>query len=223
MTHYKIPFQIVLAVALLTIGTLACARVQSDDKAEVEPDVQADAGISATPSDTSGYADETPHLAEPSAADWMTQLQVKMALLEELGSDSLHVGVVSREGEVVLSGSVEKRETKELAETIARSVTAVTDVSNDIRLDIGVDKPNKAGAVAREAEAELKDAMLATKVRLALVEGLGSEGFRIGTKVADGVVTLEFAPELAAAQQDAATEAAESVEGVTKVISVDKT
>lgn len=48
-----------------------------------------------------------PPPAEPSAADWKTKLRVKMALLEKLGADSLHVEVSSHEGQVGLSGVVE--------------------------------------------------------------------------------------------------------------------
>lgn len=219
MTRTKISIQIILACALLAVGALACAQAQPAKN----DDAEADAQISTEPSDASAHADATLHDDEPSAADWKTKLQVKMALLEKLGTDSLRVEVTSREGEVGLSGVVEKRETKELAETVAQSVTAVTSVLNDIRLEASVDNPNKAGVAAGEAEAELKDAMLSTKVRLALVDGLGSDGFRIGTEVANGVVTLEFAPELAGARRDEARRAAQGVQGVTEVVSVDKT
>jgi osmotically-inducible protein OsmY len=218
MKQHKINFLIMLAVAALAVGTLACAQGQPEPAADVKAEAKADAEPAAVPAD-----EAAPHHAEPSAADWKIKLQVKMALLEKLGTDSLHVDVTSQEGGVRLSGTVEKRETKELAETITESVPLVTSVRNDIRLESNVDNPNKSGVAAGEAEAELKDAMLSTKIRLALVDVLGSDGFRIGTEVANGVVTLEFAPELATTRRDEATQAAEGVEGVTKVVSVEKT
>ena len=65
--------------------------------------------------------------------------------------------------------------------------------------------------------------MLSTKIRLALVDKMGSDGFKIGTEVADGVVTLEFERELRRARRaEEATKVVKGVDGVTKVVSVDK-
>jgi osmotically-inducible protein OsmY len=155
-------------------------------------------------------------------ADWMTTLNVKLTLLDKLGIDSLHVEVDSDGGAVTLKGTVDKRETKELAETVARSVTGVKRVKNDVRLEASVANPNKAGVAAGEAEAELKDAVLKTKVRIALVDKMGSDGFKIGTDVASSVVTLEFGRGLDTARREEATRVVRTVDGVTKVISVDK-
>jgi len=68
----------------------------------------------------------------------------------------------------------------------------------------------------------VKDALLATKVRLALVDKLGADGFKVGTEVANGVVTLQFGPDFAAARRKEAGQIAKGVQGVTKVVSVDK-
>ncbi|MCM2269184.1 MAG: BON domain-containing protein [Thermoanaerobaculia bacterium] len=161
-------------------------------------------------------------IAEDNAADWTTTLKVKLVLLEKLGADSLHVDVETVAGAVTLKGTVDKRETRELAETVAKSVESVESVKNDVRLEASVENPNKAGVAAGEAEAEVRDAVLATKIRLALADKLGSDGFKIGTEVADGVVTLEFASELTAARRREATAVVQGVEGVAKVVSVDK-
>ncbi len=75
---------------------------------------------------------------------------------------------------------------------------------------------------AGEAEAEVKDAILATRIRLALGNKMGSDGFRIGTEVADGVVTLAFHADFPKARRSEATKVVEGVEGVTKVIAIDK-
>jgi hypothetical protein len=68
----------------------------------------------------------------------------------------------------------------------------------------------------------VKDAILETKIRLALVDKMGSDGFAIGTEAASGVVTLQFDRDLAAARRHEATALVKGVGGVTKVVSVDK-
>jgi hyperosmotically inducible periplasmic protein len=161
-------------------------------------------------------------IAAQDTADWTTTLKVKLVLLEKLGRDSLHVEVDSVGGAVTLKGTVDKRETRELAETVAKSVESVRSVNNEVRLEASVENPNKTAVAAGEAEAEVRDAMLSTRIRLALVDKMGSDGFAIGTEVADGVVTLEIAKEFTAARRREATQIVEGVDGVTKVVSVDK-
>lgn len=160
--------------------------------------------------------------AADNQADWTTTLNVKLALLSKLGTDSLHVDVDSTAGALMLKGTVDKRETRELAETIAKSVEGVKSVKNDILLEASVANPNRAGVVAGEVEAEVKDAVLATKIRIALVDKMSSNGFKIGTEAANGVVTLEFDHDFTAAQRQEANTVVKGVEGVTKVVSVDK-
>lgn len=155
-------------------------------------------------------------------ADWTTTLRVKLVLLEKLGADSLNLEVETDAGLVTLRGTVEKRETQELAETVAKSVEGVRSVRNDVRLEANVANPHKTGVAAGEAEAEVKDAVLATKIRLALADRLGSDGFRISTEVADGVVTLAFERDFAEARRDEAVKVVEGVGGVRKVVAIDK-
>jgi len=161
--------------------------------------------------------------AADNQADWTTTLNVKLALLDKLGTDSLHVDVDANAGALLLKGTVDKRETRELAATIAKSVAGVESVENDIRVEASVANPNKSGVAAGETEAELKDAVLSTKIRLALVNQMGSDGFKIGTEVANGVVTLEFGSDFVAARRQEADKVVKGVDGVTKVISVEKT
>jgi osmotically-inducible protein OsmY len=146
---------------------------------------------------------------------WTTTLKVKLALLEKLGGDALRVDVDTVGDEVRLGGAVAKRETAELAETIARSVAGVARVDNDLV----VAEPTGA---ATEAEAEVKDAVLESKVRLALIDKLGSDGFRIGTEAASGVVTLEIPAGMSSERRRDAEAATRKVSGVEKVVSVDK-
>ncbi len=160
--------------------------------------------------------------AADNQADWTTTLNVKLLLLNKLGTDSLHIDVDAVAGAVTLTGTVAKRETVELAETVAKSVAGVSGVKNDIRLEADVANPSKTSVAAGEAEAELEDTLLQTKVKLALVEKMGADGFKVNTDVASGVVSLDFGGDFTAARRQEAAKVAKSVEGVTKVVSVDK-
>lgn len=164
----------------------------------------------------------TAAIAAENKSDWTTTLNVKLALLNKLGTDSMQIEVDSAVGVVTLTGTVEKRETKELAQSVAKSVAGVKSVQNDVRLEANVENPNKAGVVAGEAEAEVKDAVLATKIRLALVNKMGSDGFKIGTVAANGVVTLKFGDDISIERRKAASKLVLGIYGVKKVVSVKK-
>lgn len=160
--------------------------------------------------------------AADNQADWTTTLNVKLALLDKLGTDSLHVDIDSNVGALTLKGTVDKRETRELAETVAKSVGGVTSVKNDILLEASVENPDKTGVAVGEAEAEVKDAVLATRVRLMLVKKMSADGFKIGTEAANGVVTLRFGEDFSASRREAAAKSARNMPGVTKVLSIHK-
>ena len=155
----------------------------------------------------------------PTQSDGAITLNVKLALLNKLGTDSLKIDVDTSAGAVTLRGTVNKRETSELAGTVARAVTNVKSVNNNLELAA---TPNTTKAAAAEAEAELKDTLLETQVRIALVDKLGTDGFKISTQVASGVVTLDFDKDLAAARRTEASNVVKGVEGVTKVVNLDK-
>ena len=161
--------------------------------------------------------------AAPTQADLTTTLNVKLALLNKLGMDTMHVDVEARDRTVRLTGTVDKRETKELAGTVAFSVRGVSRVENAIRLEAAVENPSQASAVVGEADAEVKDALLETRLRLALIDKMGSDGFRIGTDAASGVVTLSFDDAFETDRRDRAVAIATGMSGVSKVVSVDKT
>ncbi|MDX1996737.1 MAG: BON domain-containing protein [Thermoanaerobaculia bacterium] len=160
--------------------------------------------------------------AADNQADWTITLKVKLALLDKLGSDSLHVDVTTDAGALTLAGTVDKRETRELAETVAKTVPNIKSVKNSIELKTAMVMPGKVATATGEAEAEVKDAMLETRIRIALVEKMSTDGFRIGTEAASGVVTLEFNRDFTTARRAEATKIVKAVEGVTKVVSVDK-
>jgi len=161
--------------------------------------------------------------AAATQADWTTTLNVKLALLNKLGPDTMHIDVDSVGGTVNLKGTVDRRETKELAGTVAMHTRGVRRVENGIRLEAAVANHSRAGAAVGEADAEVKDAVLETKLRLALIDKMGSDGFKIGTDAANGVVTLSFDGALASDGRERAVAIATGLKGVSKVVSVDKT
>ena len=57
-------------------------------------------------------------------------------------------------------------------------------------VQVAGDAASKVDRALAEAEHELADAKLETEVAIALVDRLGSDGFRIDTEAASGVVTL---------------------------------
>lgn len=160
--------------------------------------------------------------AADTQADWTVTLNVKLALLDKLGTDSLHVDVDTNAGDVTLKGTVVKRETLELAQSVVKSVAGVKSVKNDLHVQANVDNPSSTAVAAGETEAEVKDSVLATKVRLALVEKMGTDGFNITTVAANGVVTLEFDKAINNARRAEAAQLVKSVGGVVKVISLDR-
>lgn len=148
-------------------------------------------------------------------------LRVKFELLQKLGTDGVHVDVEAEGTRVVLAGEVKKRATAELAEEVARQVEGVASVENRIRV-AGGDGGSQVDRALAEAENELADAALETSVHLALIDRLGSDGFRIGTDAASGVVTLEFPKSIEPDRRRDAIATARKVDGVKKVVSLDK-
>lgn len=149
-------------------------------------------------------------------------LRVKLELLQKLGTDALRIEVDSEGGAVRLAGEVKQRATAELAEEVARKVDGVAKVTNELTVAGQPAPTSSADALLAEAEREVSDAALEVRVRLALVDRLGSDGFRIGTDAASGVLTLEFPREMERARRRDAVATAEKVPGVKKVVSLDK-
>jgi len=149
--------------------------------------------------------------SETSNPDWMTTAKVKLTLLEKLGAEALEINVDTNDGRVTLSGDVEKRESKELAPKYAKSVEGVRSVDDRLKLEAD------GSSAAAKAEAEVKDAILESRMRIALIDALGGEGFRIGTEAVNGVVLLEFDRDTTKATRERAVRAVKALDGVRKV------
>lgn len=155
-------------------------------------------------------------------SDGMTTLKVKIQLLTKLGIDARSIDVDTHGGVVSLSGTVDKRATQELAGEIAGAVTGVKSVDNNLQLEASLRSGRTLDSALTEAEAEIKDTLLENRVQLALADRLGSDGFRIDVEAADGVVTLALEKSLAKARRQEAVKIVEGVNGVARVITVEK-
>lgn len=159
-----------------------------------------------------------PAVAAESHSDATVTFGVHVALIEKLGADALHVSVHTHAGHVQLAGTVAKRETRELAEGIAKQVAGVASVDNDVRTQKEITGTDPVATAAKEVEYEAKDALLASKVRLQLLNKMGSDAFKVHTRVANHVVYLSFADDLTAPERKKAEQLASATESVKKVI-----
>ena len=148
---------------------------------------------------------------------WVLEAKVRLALLEKLGTDSLKVKVDLAGTKVILTGEVSKRATEELAEEVALAVPGVKKVDNRLKV---VDKPEATGKVeraVRDAAREVDDAVIESRVKLAIADEVGSKVTRIEVEATDGVVSLRgTVPD--DERRDLAVRAAKGVSGVTKVV-----
>lgn len=162
---------------------------------------------------TAAHADEI--------ADAGLTMKVKLQLLEKLGAEALEINVDSKNGAVRLSGDVEKRASLELATSITKSVGGVASVDNDLTLENPEGK-TKVERAAGEVESEVKDAILESRIRIALIDAIGGTGFKIGTEAADGAVVLEIPADVSRSDRERSVAAVRALDGVKKVSTVDK-
>ncbi len=124
-------------------------------------------------------------------AEALTMAKVRIALLEHLKSDGLGVHIDVSGDEVILTGKVARRSSRELAEQVAASVAGVRRVTN--RLELEAEQAPAAPAVvrtARKVESEVKDALLEARIKVRLIDQLGRVAFDIEVEATDGVVSI---------------------------------
>lgn len=173
-----------------------------------------------------GLAGTAPAQGERDAevAESLLELKVRAALLEKLGSDLLDVGVDAEGGRVVLTGQVESRANQELAEEVALAVEGVDKVKNRLKVRPKADRDEDtpvADAVA-DAEHEVNDGLLESRIKVKLLGELGRRAFAIEVEATEGVVTLRGkVPD--EARRKIALDTAQSVSGVEEVIDLLKT
>jgi osmotically-inducible protein OsmY len=118
------------------------------------------------------------------------ELKVRLALMQKLRADGMRIAIEVRGDEVTLAGRVEERSSQELAKEVALSVTGVRRVRNDIELARQQPNGARVATAVGKVESELTDGLLETKVKLALLDDLGSNAFAVEVEATDGVVSL---------------------------------
>ncbi len=140
----------------------------------------------------------------------LTALAVKAKLLEALGADALRISVQVSGKTATLSGAVAERASRKLAGEVALSVSGVSKVDNQV-----VEKAPEPAV--RNAEADVKDAALLTKVKTVLLSDIGVNALKIDVSTTDGIVTLRGKLGSRELNKEAVAKA-QSVNGVAKVI-----
>jgi len=140
--------------------------------------------------------------------------KVRGKLLDGLGADALRIDIDVHGDVVTLTGTVRDAKTTELAADLVRTLDGVETVeSNLVHKSASSDDPD----LMDKAGTELSDAMIATEVRLALLDAIGSDALAVDIDVADGAIVLSGT--VGSAEKVSA--ASEAVRGVKDVKSVE--
>jgi osmotically-inducible protein OsmY len=156
-------------------------------------------------------------LGAESLDEAVTHVKVRAVLLEHFGTDALGIAIQVNGGSVVLSGTVEKSNTQELAKQAALSVKGVASVEN--RIQVGSGPATKAKTSANRAKAKLKDALLEAKVKGRLFDQVGGNALKIEVEASGGLVTLKGAVP-SKNIRETAVETAKKTGGVRRVVSL---
>jgi hyperosmotically inducible protein len=132
--------------------------------------------------------------------------QVKTALVRDPATKARQIHVTSYRGEVELAGFVDSADEKSEAGKVARGVSGVKNVRNDLQVR----------SVERSAGTVLDDTVITAKVKAALVGDSRTKAFQIEVNTNQGVVQLAGFVDDATAKT-AATEVAEGISGVKSV------
>jgi hyperosmotically inducible protein len=132
--------------------------------------------------------------------------KVKSALVSNDVTEAGEINVDVNRGVVKLSGFVDTPKEKSAAGDVARGVSGVQSVQNDIAVG---DKSSTAGQV-------IDDSVLTAKVKAALIQSSETKAHQINVETSAGVVQLSGFVDNAAAKE-AATSVAKSVTGVKDV------
>lgn len=161
-------------------------------------------------------ADQTTTMEKIDAevSEALTAVAVKAKLITKLGGDGLAVKVEIHGNKAVLTGEVEKKESQELAKEVALSVAEVKEVDNRV-----TQKPSERASAAADLEGEIRDGVLETRVKGALLSEVGKNALKIEVEATNGVVSLRGTVPTSEISK-ASVAKAKSVEGVTKVVNL---
>jgi len=129
-------------------------------------------------------ASRATEVAKEDLKESMLNAKVRLALLKGMtGADGLRVKVTVRKSVIYLSGEVKDRASEKLASEMAQSVSGVTSVKSTIRLNPNAPQQD-------DFESEIRDSILASEVKMRLLEEVGDNAININVEAASGVVSL---------------------------------
>lgn len=164
-----------------------------------------------------GTSAQTTH--ESAFDDAVTHVKIRTELLTKLGWDALHIDVDVHGPRVVLSGTVKKRSTQELAKEVALAVPGVDDVSDNVRVEQASPAATPVGRAVDHADEEVRDALLEMRVKGRLLDEIGGQAMHVEVEASNGVVSLRGTVPTDD-QRDIALRTARRTKGVTKVINL---
>lgn len=169
-------------------------------------------------------SDEASHDDEAMLDDAALELKVKTALLTKIGWDMMDVDVEAQNGSVWLDGTTDNRSHQELAIEVARSVEGVEKVENRLRFESpepeGESRTPVTDKVEKgmtQAESEVRDAILESRVKTALIDAIGTQAFDVEVEATDGEVSLRGTLE-DSRHEELALDTTRECEGVENVI-----
>jgi hyperosmotically inducible protein len=142
---------------------------------------------------------------------------VKSKLLWSKNTDGRNTDVTTKAGKVTLKGTADTAIAREMIGSMALNTRGVNAVNNE--LVVAPAKPDiadKAKNTATEAEQEISDAWITTKVKSTLLYSSNVRGTDVVVNTKDGVVTLDGRVD-SGAERALAIELADNVRGVKSV------
>lgn len=160
--------------------------------------------------------DATEQAAELTVDQLTLPIEVRLALLDQLGVEALQIDTDVTGREVVLSGVVDSAASQATAESVAASVDGVENVRSLIVV-APTDGTSPEETSAEQLETELADELLEGEIALRLYAELGLDAEHLEVESLDGTVTVTgFVAD--ATEKAEAIAAAEAASGVVEVI-----
>ena len=157
-------------------------------------------------------AADGPKTVSVEVSEALKSVAIQAKLIGKLGTDALGISVHVSGPTATLTGQVAKKSSQKMAESVARSVDGIKKVDNQVT-------QKTPPAPLPNAEANVKDALLLTKVKTLLLTDIGVDALKIDVDVTNGVVSLRGNLKNGTVN-DEAMRKTRSIKGVKKVINL---
>ncbi len=141
---------------------------------------------------------------------------VKSKLLWSKSTDGLTADVDTNRGRVTLKGTADSKDAKAIAGRLALNSRGVVSVDNQLVVTPKPTVADSAKSAAKEAEQDISDSWITTKVKSTLMYSSNVNGSDIDVSTSAGVVTLKGKVD-SGAERALAIELADNVRGVKSV------